>query len=67
MTPVLSEFGTDPAGVAASGGFDLRVLGDPENAIPLIVAGKLLQVSALQMGCAHFGLLLGQQNDTRTR
>jgi hypothetical protein len=30
MTPVLSEFGTGPAGVAASDRFDLRVLGGPK-------------------------------------
>jgi hypothetical protein len=48
MTPVLSELGTDPAGVAASVGLDLRMLGKAghrlavlaRDCVGLLVAGN---------------------------
>jgi AraC-like DNA-binding protein len=63
---LLRELGADPAEVVAGVGLDLAVLDDPENAIPFTAAGKLLQASAALTGCDHFGLLLGQRNDTRS-
>jgi AraC-like DNA-binding protein len=63
---LLRELGADPAEVVAGVGLDLGVLVDPENAITFTAAGKLLQASAARTGCAHFGLLLGQRNDTRS-
>src|ERR1700688_4034942 len=55
-----------PPEIAASVGLDLAALQDPENSIPFSAAGKLLQAAAVRTGCAHFGLLLGQRNDTRS-
>ena len=63
---LLRELGVDPIEVAAGIGLDLRVLDDPENAIPFTMAGALLRASATRAGCAHFGLLLGQRCDTRS-
>ena len=47
-------------------GLDLAALQDPENSIPFSAAVRLLQAAAVRTGCAHFGLLLGQRNDTRS-
>ncbi len=63
---LLEELGVDPAQVAASVGIDVRVLDDPENAIPFTAAGKLLQEGAARSGCRHLGLLVGQRGDTRS-
>ncbi len=63
---LLREFGVDPADVMAGVGLVPGILDDPENAIPFTAAGRLLQASALRTGCEHFGLLLGQRNDTRS-
>jgi AraC-like DNA-binding protein len=63
---LLRDFGIDPAEVMAGVGLEPGVLDDPENAIPFTAAGKLLQASAMRTGCPHFGLLVGQRNDTRS-
>jgi len=63
---LLRDFGIDPAEVMAGVGLEPGVLHDPENAIPFTAAGKLLQASAMRTGCPHFGLLVGQRNDTRS-
>jgi AraC-like DNA-binding protein len=63
---LIRELGADPAEVAASVGLDLAELRDPENSIPFSAAVRLLQAAAVRTGCAHFGLLLGQRNDTRS-
>ena len=63
---LLKELGADPAEVAASVGLDLRMLEDPDNAIPFLAAGKLLQEGAARTGCSHFGLLVGQRGDLRS-
>ena len=64
--PLIRELGADPAEIAASVGLDLAALRDPENSIPFSAAVRLLQAAAVRTGCAHFGLLLGQRNDTRS-
>ncbi len=63
---LLEELGVDPAKVAASVGVDVRELDDPDNVIPFTAAGKLLQESAARTGRPHFGLLVGEQGDTRS-
>ncbi len=63
---LLRELGADPANVLADVGLDDHALRDPEDVIPFTAAGKLLHVSAMRTGCAHFGLLVGQRCDTRS-
>jgi AraC-like DNA-binding protein len=63
---LLCEFGVDPAELVAGVGLELDALQNPENGIPFTAATKFLQDSAVRTGCAHFGLLVGQRNDTRS-
>jgi AraC-like DNA-binding protein len=55
--------GLDPDQMLRQAGLDPRQPYEPERAIPARVAAKLLEDSALQSGCAAFGLLLAE---TRT-
>jgi AraC-like DNA-binding protein len=52
---VLGDFGLDPA-----------LLNDPDNMLPFATAGALLKHCVAKTGCAHFGLLLGQQSNPAT-
>jgi len=58
---LLRTLGVDPAEVLAEAGFDLKLLGDPDNRISYAARGRLLGLCAARTGCGHFGLLVGQQ------
>lgn len=61
ISPLLSERGVDPAQVLTSLGLAPDTLDDAENRIHYRMGGRLLQCCAEITGCAHFGLLVGQQ------
>ncbi len=58
---LLRELGVEPADVLREAGLDAAALGTPENRIPYVTMGKLLQCCAVRTGCPHFGLLAGQR------
>jgi AraC-like DNA-binding protein len=63
---VLRQFGFNPAPVVARAGLNLRLFDDPENRVSFAALGCLLEECVALTGCAHFGLLVGQQFDDRT-
>lgn len=58
---VLRSLGADPAEVLAESGFDPKFFDDPDNRISLATRDRLVARCAARTGCAHFGLLVGQQ------
>ena len=58
---LLRSMGADPARVVESVGLDLGMFEDPDQTIPFVAGGRLLEVCAEHTGCPHFGLLMGQQ------
>ena len=52
--------GLDPYEMLRRAKISPLTLGDPDNFMPASVAGKLLEDSALESGCPHFGLLLAE-------
>jgi AraC-like DNA-binding protein len=61
VAPLLREGGVDPAEVLTSLGLAPDTLNDADNRIHYRMGGQLLQHCAEITGCAHFGLLVGQQ------
>lgn len=59
---VLRELGAEPAKVFAAAGVKLRLLDDPDNAIPYAAMGALLHASVEATGCDHVGLLVGMRS-----
>lgn len=57
---ILQKQGHDPSVVAASAGFELRLLDDPDNMISYLTADRLLSRCAAVTRCEHFGLLIGK-------
>jgi len=60
---VLRTLGFDPAAVFAEAGIDLALLDNADNRIAFSARGHLLRQCVAQTGCAHFGLLVGEQGD----
>lgn len=58
---VLRSLGVDPAEVLAEAGLDPGTFDDPNNRISYAARGRLFARCAAKTGCAHFGLLVGQQ------
>ncbi|HZD32097.1 MAG TPA: AraC family transcriptional regulator ligand-binding domain-containing protein, partial [Candidatus Angelobacter sp.] len=62
---LLRELGADPAAVVSDAGLDPDVLLDPENVIPFLALGRLLQRCVEVTQVTHFGLPLGQKSVLR--
>jgi AraC-like DNA-binding protein len=61
LPALLRGFGIDPLPVIAGAGIAPECFDDPERRLPFAAGGRLLAHCARLTGCAHFGLLLGQQ------
>jgi AraC-like DNA-binding protein len=66
ILPLLRERGINPADVLVSVGLGPSALDDARNVITYQSAGQLLQRCSDVTGCAHFGLLVGQQANLST-
>ncbi len=60
LVRVLGDLGHDHAAVLAAAGWPPGLLNNPENLAPFTAFGRLLAVAAMQTGCEHLGLLVGQ-------
>lgn len=58
---VIAELGFDPSTILAKAGWSPALLADPETTVPYAAAGRLLDAAASHTGCAHIGLLVGEQ------
>ncbi len=58
---VARDCGLDPAELLHRAGINPAQLADPEQRLPLEAAATLLEDSAEQSNCEHFGLLLAEQ------
>jgi AraC-like DNA-binding protein len=58
---VIRGLGAEPARVLAEAGFDIALLGSPNNQITFSERSRLIARCAEITGCPHFGLLVGQQ------
>jgi len=63
---VLRDLGLDPGAVLAEAGIDLKLFDDPDNRISFAARNRLLGHCAARTGCAHFGLLVGEQGGLRS-
>ncbi len=54
--------GFDPEAVLAEVGCDLKLFANAENRISLAAHNRVVMHCATRTGCAHFGLLVGQQD-----
>ncbi len=63
---LVGKLGGDPSKVLAEAGLRSDALSNPENAIPYLSAGRLLEAAARITGCSHFGLELGKLIGTRS-
>ena len=63
---LLRRLGADPGEVLAEAGVDLTLFDDPEHVVSLAAHNRIVQHCADRTGCAHFGLLVGQQDGLRS-
>ena len=63
---LLRRLGADPGAVLAEVGVDLKLFDDPEHVVSLAAHNRIVQHCADRTGCAHFGLLVGQQDGLRS-
>lgn len=61
LPAVLKSLGVDPAEVLAEAGVALSLFDDPDNRMSFTARNLLFNHCAARTGCAHFGLLVGQQ------
>ncbi|MBV9519749.1 MAG: AraC family transcriptional regulator [Hyphomicrobiales bacterium] len=61
LPPILHDLGADANAVLFRAGLSPEVLANPENVIPFLVLGNLLEESARATQCDHIGLLIGQR------
>ncbi len=61
---LLREFGIDPPSLLAAVGLAPSALDDPEQVIPYLAMGRLIEACAVRSGCQHFGLLTGERAGT---
>ncbi|MBK7743926.1 MAG: AraC family transcriptional regulator [Betaproteobacteria bacterium] len=59
---LLKRLGVDPVEVLAEAGIDMKLFDDPEYTISLAAHNRIVQHCADRTRCAHFGLLVGQQD-----
>jgi AraC-like DNA-binding protein len=60
LPSVLREFGVMPSAVLSEFRLPVAFFDDPENTLPMALAGKLLARCVERTGCEYFGLLVGQ-------
>lgn len=60
---LVSELGGDAAHLIAACGLTRETLANPDNIIPFGLGARLLHLAAAELGCPHFGMLLGQRQD----
>lgn len=58
---VLSDLGVSPQRALTQAGIDPQLFDDPENRIGLEALGLLFENCVALIGCAHFGLLVGER------
>jgi AraC-like DNA-binding protein len=63
IVPLLRERGFEPAKLLAHFSLDPHTLDHADNRIRYHTVGRLLKYCAEVTSCAHFGLLVGQQNN----
>jgi AraC-like DNA-binding protein len=61
LKPLLEEFGVDLQQVLVESGLPLESFNHPDNLVPFRQGSRLLGLCADRTGCAHLGLLIGQQ------
>jgi AraC-like DNA-binding protein len=61
LPEALESFSIAPAELLSEFGLEPSFFADPENTLPMAMAGRLLGRCAEQTGCEHFGLLVGQR------
>lgn len=61
---LLVELGFEPNRIIKSAGISPIALRNPENAMPLSAACRLLHVAATATNCPHFGALVGRRGGT---
>ena len=59
---LLKRLGVDPVEVLTEAGVDLKLFEDPEYTISLAAHNRIVQHCADRTRCAHFGLLVGQED-----
>jgi AraC-like DNA-binding protein len=59
---VLRGLGLDPDATIAAVGIDPGIFADRAREIPIGTLGRLLRIASALSGCAHVGLLVGQQS-----
>ena len=59
---LLKRLGVDPVEVLTEAGVDMKLFDDPEYTISLAAHNRIVQHCADRTRCAHFGLLVGQQD-----
>ena len=59
---ILQGLGANTATILSAVGLDPQILADPENVIPFLTLGRLLDECVAATGCEHFGLLVGQRS-----
>ena len=60
LPEILRDLGADPNAIVSAAGLSPEILADPENVVPIIALGHLLDKSVEATQCEHIGLLLGQ-------
>src|SRR5260370_23620896 len=58
---VVRDFGFDPVAILTEAGWSPTLLEDPDNIVPFVALGRLIEIAAARTACPHFGLLLGQK------
>jgi AraC-like DNA-binding protein len=66
LPALLRDLGADADAVIAAAGLSPEVLADPENVIPFLSLGHLVEQAARATQNGHIGLLLGQKSSTRS-
>ena len=66
LPALLRDLGADADAVIASAGLSPEILADPENVIPFLSLGHLIEQAARATQCDHVGLLLGQKSSTQS-
>ncbi len=66
LPAILRDLGADAEAIIANAGLAPEALADPENVIPFVTLGQLLEEAGRVTRCDHIGLLLGQKSSTRS-
>lgn len=63
---LLREFGVAPGPLLKQFGLSEDTFFQPDSTIPFELLGRVVNASARETGCPHFGLLVGQRGDAST-